>query len=414
MTLQEILWSSLNYRQATFLNMSIYSADHQEDKTIDTPFKLAVENNKRVLKYHPEKLGKLDPESAVTLLAHTALHASLLHDIRGQGLNQEVYNMACDIVVNLLLDAINNSSSSSAKKYNLNGFNVIQEFKGDSVEVVYNKLMKMMPPSSSGGNSPQNQQQQGGMPLQGAGGISDALGVPNDQLGSNDIDASGQSASPELEEKAIRQSNVALNSSSSFSTMPQELIDTLGIMLDKFLNARADWRELLLKYVDSASEGGMDYTKFNRRAIYQYLFLPDVEKQGKLQHLTCAIDVSGSISNKQAKALVNECLNIAEQYCSGELHIHTFNHGVVQSFELDAQNPSQELKLKVGGGTDIHPVLKKISKNPPEVLIVFTDMWFEYPKEETPFPVIWVAIDNDEAKAPFGEIIHVHADDFED
>lgn len=414
MTLQEILWSSLNYRQATFLNMSIYSADHQEDKTINTPFKLAVENNKRVLKYHPEKLGKLDPESAVTLLAHTALHASLLHDIRGQGLNQEVYNMACDIVVNLLLDAINKSSSSSAKKYNLDGFNVMQEFKGDSVEVVYNKLMKKMPPSSSGGGSPQNQQQQGGMPLQGAGGISDALGIPDDQLGSNDIDTSGQSVTPELEEKAIRQSNVALNSSNSFSMMPQELKNSLGIMLDKFFNTRANWRELLLKYVDSASEGGMDYTKFNRRAIYQDLFLPDVEKQGKLQHLTCAIDVSGSISNKQAKALVNECLSIAEQYCSGELHIHTFNHGVVQSFELDAQNPSQELKLKVGGGTDVHPVLKKISKNPPEVLIVFTDMWFDCPKEETPFPVIWVAIDNDEAKAPFGEIIHVRAEDFED
>lgn len=412
MTLQEILWSSLNYRQATFLNMSIYSANHQEDKTIDTPFKLAVENNTRVLKYHPEKLGKLDPESAVTLLAHTALHASLLHDIRGQGLNQEVYNMACDIVVNLLLDAINKSSSSSAKKYNLNGFIVMQEFKGDSVDVVYNKLMKNAQSSNSGGNSPQNQQQ-GGMPLQGAGGISIALGIPDDQLGSNDIDASGQSASPELEEKAIRQSNVALNSSNSFSTMPQELVDSLGIMLDKFFNTRADWRELLLKYVDSASEGGMDYTKFNRRAIYQDLFLPDVEKQGKLRHLTCAIDVSGSISDKQAKALVNECLSIAEQYCSGKLHIHTFNHGVVQSFELDAQNPSQELKLEVGGGTDVHPVLEKISKNPPEVLIVFTDMWFKYPKEETPFPVIWVAIDNDKAKAPFGEIIHVRAEDFE-
>lgn len=413
MTLQEILWSSLNYRQATFLNMSIYSADHQEDKTIDAPFKLAVENNKRILKYHPEKLGKLDPESAVTLLAHTALHTSLLHDIRGQGLNQEVYNMACDIVVNLLLDAINKSSSSSAKKYNLNGFTVLPNFKGDSVEVVYNKLMKMMQPSSSGGNSPQNQQQQGGTPLQGTGGISVALGIPDDQLGSNDIDASDQSVPPELEEKAIRQSNVALNSSNSFSTMPQELKDTLGIMLDKFLNARADWRELLLKYVDSAREGGMDYTKFNRRAIYQDLFLPDVEKQGKLRHLTCAIDVSGSISNKQAKALVNECLSIAEQYCSGELYIHTFNTGVVQSFELDAQNSSQELKLKVGGGTDIRPVLNKISKNPPEVLIVFTDMWFEYPKEETPFPVIWVAIDNDKAEAPFGEIIHVRAEDFE-
>ena len=412
MTLQEILWSSLNYRQATFLNMSIYSADHQEDKTIDAPFKLAVENNKRILKYHPEKLGKLDPESAVTLLAHTALHTSLLHDIRGQGLNQEVYNMACDIVVNLLLDAINKSSSSSAKKYNLNGFTVLPDFKGDSVEVVYNKLMKKIPPSSSGGGSSQNQQQ-GEMPLQGTGGISNALGIPDGQLGSNDIDASGQSASPELEEKAIRQSNVALNSSNSFSTMPQELKDTLGIMLDKFLNARADWRELLLKYVDSASEGGMDYTKFNRRAIYQDLFLPDVEKQGKLRHLTCAIDVSGSISNKQAKALVNECLSIAEQYCSGELHIHTFNTGVVQSFELDAQNSSQELKLKVGGGTDIRPVLKKIRKNPPEVLIVFTDMWFEYPKEETPFPVIWVAIDNENAKAPFGEIIHVRTEDFE-
>ena len=412
MTLQDILWSSLNYRQATFLNMNIYSAEHTEDKTIDTPFKLTVEDNQRKLKYNPDKLSKLNPESAVTLLAHTALHASLLHDIRGQGLNQEVYNMACDIVVNLLLDAINKSSSSSAKKYDLQGFNVMQEFKGDSVEVVYNKLMQKMP-SQSGGNSSSQIQQQGKMPMQGQGGIADVLGVPNDQIGSGDIETSSQGVSPELEEKAIRQSNVALNSSNSFSTMPQELQDTLGIMLEKFFNTRADWRELLLKYVDSASEGGMDYTKFNRRAIYQDLFLPDVEKQGKLRHLTCAIDVSGSISNKQAKALVNECLGIAEQYCSGELHIHTFNTGVVQSFELDAQNPSQDLKLKIGGGTDVRPVLNKISKNPPEILIVFTDMWFDYPKEEPPFPVIWVAIDNDNAKAPFGEIIHVRAEDFE-
>jgi predicted metal-dependent peptidase len=64
--------------------------------------------------------------------------------------------------------------------------------------------------------------------------------------------------------------------------------------------------------------------------------------------------------------------------------------------------------FKGRGGTIIRPVLQWAKENKPQLLLVFTDGEFSFPREEVQLKssLLWLIHNNNSFKAPIGKTIH--------
>ena len=172
-------------------------------------------------------------------------------------------------------------------------------------------------------------------------------------------------------------------------TQPGSLSREGRELLDRLLEQRRDWRDLLRQFIQSdSSPEKTDWQRPNRRYLAQGLFLP--RRRGEKLNLLVAVDLSGSTCDLLPMFLA-ELVAIAESYMSFELTLLTFDTRVL-SREVFTPFNLQALKARrfaPCGGTDFGPVFQQARQEQPTAMICFTD-GYAAPVAQPPFPVLWL------------------------
>ena len=195
---------------------------------IENPGIETMATNGRDVYFNPSFVDGLTMDELVGVLAHEVMHPACNHHTRRGGRDAERWNIAADYAINpVLVD---------------NGFTLPEgalldpAHAGLSAEAIYNRL----PPAQSGGGG-----QDGNCPDPGrCGGVMDAPGGAG-----NPSPVELASAEAEWRQAVAQSAAIAKNAG--------KLPGDLARIVDEVLHPKADWREILRRFVENVREAGV-------------------------------------------------------------------------------------------------------------------------------------------------------------
>ena len=332
------------------------------------------------------------------VLIHEVLHNAYGHHARIGTRDKLLYNIACDLAINQLVEA-NGAKGGWALPPGalLPGREPFPSLPRDLHAEAYYALLE-----------PMRQQAK----EQGAAGAAIGQVVKGGSLRPCDKGegAAPQGASPvgveEMQQAWKEKVAAAAARASCRGDLP------LGIkrFVDGLLKPKADWRRALQDFVGRRSHEDVSWLRPQRRHVHSGLYLPgpDGEKCGPI---VVAVDTSGSIGDRQLAQFGAEVSSIA-QTSGGRVDIVYHDSKVQHVQRYRASDGPLALEAKGGGGTSHVPVFdwarEEESRTGEEysAIIGLTDMLSVFPKApET--PVLWCVYGNAAARAPFGSITHM-------
>lgn len=317
--------------------------------------------------WNPDFFRSLDKPSRITVLAHELWHNALAHGLRRGDRCPDIWNIAADHVINLLL---------KAHGYDMSGFPYIMDDKyiGWSTEAVYDDLI-------AGGMKP-NQGQQ----------------IPG--LGKDVIEAENQ------EEIDVGMAQVITAfTQAQITCEPGTVPGEVELIIDAFLNPKLPWEVLLFDFFNQLVEQEYSYARPNRR--YDDPLLPGTTGRNGLDHLVYFVDVSGSTSDEMVQRMNSEVKFIQDELGPERLTLITFDTKIQDVFEFERDEDFQQIKIHGRGGTSLEEPWEYLRKHQPTAAVVFTDMWVDIPPNPG-IPIIWVCVNNPEFEPPeYGAFVTV-------
>lgn len=357
-----------------------------EDSSIDT---LAVDG--KTLFYNPTYVQTLTFDELKGVVAHEVMHVALKHHTRRGGRDPEAWNDAGDYVINGI---VMRSGFKLPKGCLLN-----PAFDNMSTDEVYNKLPKK--PQGGNGQQPQGGgngnggQDKGGQQPHRPGAVKDAT------------DKHGKPLSPaeQAQEEAEWQSNVA--QARQIAKAQGKLPAELDRLVNELLANKADWRELLRRFMQATARDDYSWTRPNRRYITQGIYLPSVRSE-RIGPMVVVVDTSGSIGAEELAQFAGEIGAIGSDVKPESINVVYCDAAVAG---MDVFMPGDDIALnpRGGGGTDFRPAFEWVEQQgiEPACLIYLTDMCGTFPESEPHYPVMWAST-TDLDNAPFGEVIRIN------
>lgn len=316
--------------------------------------------------WNPDYFTSLPPDSRETDLVHELWHVGLLHMIRRGSRDPGLWNWACDIRIDLLLES---------EGYTFEGINGVprdHKYIDWAEEDIYDDLLEsgMKPPP----------------------GMCGCHQLPDSQA--------NKQATVNHVVKSLHQAKL----SGQAGNIPGSIKEHL----DKFLEPIIPWEKELMDFFSDLLDEEYSWARPNRRYTDMYLpsrFLDD----GRLEHLIYYLDVSGSITEAHSIRFNSEVKYIQEVLKPKKLTLVQFDTKIQDEKVFEEEDPFTEIEIIGRGGTSLVPVREHIIKHRPTAAVVFSDLWVE-PMEELPYdlPIIWVAVGNKGATVPFGKLIHIN------
>ena len=375
-----------------FFGALLLGLKHVEDKAGQHTKTMATDGIS--LYWHTSFVESLPIRELVTVLAHEALHAALLHPLRRGAREHRLFNQACDHAVNLHLDDCNSQAKSKGKAEpfpwpKLEGILKDQRFAGLSAEEIYGQLAN----EKSQGEDQPDQGNQNGQNSPGNGPASDDQGM------GGVLDAPGDEAQRQEQEA---QWKVGLAQAAQAGKMAGNLPAGIARLVQETLNPPARWQDILRQFIREIAKDDYAWNKPNARYLHTGFILPSLHSQ-RLGRIVVAIDTSGSIDADLLDAFLGEVEGIMHEARPQTVTLIDCDTTInsQKDYESTDQLPRD---FSGGGGTDFRPVFEAIESDPPVCLIYFTDLEGKFPKEQPAFPVLWAVYNNDK-KAPFGETI---------
>jgi predicted metal-dependent peptidase len=343
------------------------------------------------LVYDPKFIESTGPIELKTVLAHEALHCALLHPLRRGDRDPQNWNVACDYAVNNLLVETNecarNKGRSEPFKFP-DGALIDAKYKGQSADQIYGQL------SQKPKDKPQGKGQGQG---QGQGGSNSD---PGGMGGVQDYKAASEAEESEQEARW----KVALTQAASMAKGRGDLPGELARIIGDILEPKADWRELLRRFVRDRAKDDYAWSRPNPRYMQSGFILPSLDSQ-RLGTIAIAVDTSGSINEEILNGFLSEIEGIMHEARPSKIVLIDCDTRInsVREFEPGDTLPRD---FKGGGGTSFRPVFELLEKDePPACLIYFTDLDGAMPRTEPSFPTLWAA--TAAGKASFGETIRL-------
>ena len=306
------------------------------------------------------------PNVRISILFHETWHVAFNHMFRGKDLDKKRYNYAGDFVINLMgRDA---------------GYEIPREWLCDeqyrdmSTQQVYDLLDDNTDSMPNG------------------------LG---EDLMESDAKDEGQ-VQQEVADILIRAATRAKlsNDSKEAGNLPGEI----EIMLQDLINPKLDWRTILDNYMTSFVKEDYTFRRPNKRFMPDYYLAS--QSSESLGEIGVAIDTSGSVSDDEFKVFLSEVNSIKERLDPALMTIIDFDTSIKHIHKLTSDQDVTSLPFSGRGGTDLRPVFKHYDKEPPVVLIVFSDLCCSRIEEDPGYPVIWICCNNPRAGVDFGTLIH--------
>jgi predicted metal-dependent peptidase len=178
-------------------------------------------------------------------------------------------------------------------------------------------------------------------------------------------------------------------------------------MIKDFTNPQMPWRELIQTNLTSAIRTDYSWMRPSRRGWHMDAIMPGMTP-GEEIDVAVAIDMSGSISSKQAQAFLGEISGMMEAFDGYKVHVFCFDTEVYNPADFTSENMDtiDGYEPQGGGGTDFDSIFDYLKQegNVPKRLIVFTD---GYPCGSWGDPdycdTTWIIHGDPDPNPPFGQ-----------
>lgn len=356
------------------------------------------------LYFNEEYIDSLSLKQCQFVLAHEALHCALSHFSRRQHRIKHRWDIACDYAINSILLAEQLAAPLDIL--------IDKQFDGMTAEEIYpyiDDASDEQPMDQHLYDGQGDSEQQSPIPQQASSQNSDAEQNPQEQ----DEQKGGNLASqpPPLnndERKNLEtQWQQRLAGAAQQAMQAGKLSKEMMRMVDFLLQPRLPWRMLLARYLSNIAREDYSYSRLSNRrgdpAIFPSLRSAQI-------NLTVALDVSGSIKDKELEEFLSE-INALKAQLRARVTL------LACDAELDQDGPWifepwEEFILPKSfqgcGGTDFTPIFDwvELQDVQADLLIYFTDAQGKFPKQAPHFPVIWLV--KGKQDVPWGQRIQLN------
>jgi predicted metal-dependent peptidase len=344
--------------------------------------------------YNLEFVDKLKPKEAEFGFAHEVLHNVFDHMGRREGRDPVLSNIAADYAANQILkDEHIGEVPSWIKIYQDN------KYRGMSYEAIYDELYEKAEKidiTKLGELLDEHLDDGDG------GGDSD-----DGESGDGNGNGNGRPRYSAEEKKQIRdeikEAMVAAAQAAGAGRVPAGV----ARMINDFTEPKMDWRQMLRMNIQSIIKSNFSFSRPNRKSQHCGAILPGMINEETID-VAVAIDMSGSISDKQAKDFISEVKGIMEEYVDFKLDLWTFDTDVYgyKQFTGDNADEIMEYECKGGGGTEFDANWNFMKENgiEPKRFIMFTDgyPWSSWGDEDY-CETLFVIHGTESIIAPFGQ-----------
>jgi predicted metal-dependent peptidase len=322
------------------------------------------------------------------LIMHENLHKAFQHTFLWKHLyeqNRRAANMACDYVINLIIDDIRKRTGGFVTLPK--GGLLDRRFEGMDSQTVYNILRQ----EKDDGDG------EGGEGGQGGQGFDDHDWESGEAMSQEEIDQVGKDIN-----QAIRQGQL----------MAGKLGGNQSRELGALIEPKVDWREQLREFVSSTAVGKdiSTWQRVSRRWLQHDMYMPSTITEN-VGRIVVAPDMSGSTEPYVSKFLSEVqgiCVNTKPEkvdllYWDTDVAAHE----MYTQEQLDKLTSST--KPKGGGGTDVTCVSKYLKDNQikPECIIIMTDGYLNGDWGTWTAPVLWVIVGGNKVVPPMGTAIYL-------
>ena len=401
---------------------------------LDESIETAATDGRRIL-FAPAFLDELADEELDFILMHEILHVVLQHCLRTGERDNELFNLACDIVVNSTILHSNDTDMASItlKKYGESIHTAPDGTEGYELtaEQVYGMLTLMMKGEQKDDGDDENAAD--GMDGGGRnGGSTDPNGKKAKGGGKSNSQRKGEITpfqsrwddhsrwKEAKEDETYRDVWVKHFEDACEAILIRDPSNQRGT-LPKFAERlfaelrtpQKDWKKVLNDFIQ---EEVVDYsfTPPDRRFDDSVFFLPDFnEKDDMAEDILFMIDTSGSMSDEMITSVYSEVKGAIDQF-GGKLKgwLGFFDAAVIEPKPFSDDEELKRIKPAGGGGTDFHNVFEYVKKGMsdhlPAVIILLTDGYAPFPEEKAAMgiPVLWV-LNNEEITPPWGRVTRI-------
>ena len=335
---------------------------------VDNTIPTAATDMKKI--YYNEKfIDSLPTEVVMFIIVHEVMHKMFKHGLRRGGRKHEMWNIACDHAINLILKKGGFAVWSNAY--------CDPTYEGMSTEEIYDILNEE--DKKNGGGS----------------GKCDGGFGQGDLREPENLDA--------VEVAAIEQAiNHHIAQAVAAGRMAGQMPAGLDLLVDGLLAKPQPWQEHLREYMTRVTQDDESWSRRNRR-ISKYI-LPTRWSEG-MGEITVIGDTSGSMMQDKIFAQIAAELNeIVEQVKPELVRVIWADDDECALQEIFLPGEEITLHPKGGGGTDMRKPLRFVEQYDPEVVLLITDGYTPWPKE-TPYPLI-VACTTKTA-CPIGSVVRL-------
>ena len=343
------------------------------------------------LEYNKKWVDKLDFEELKGVLIHEVLHIALEHFLRDTKKEQELYNIASDLVINDIL--VNNSFKlpDGLVPYN-NEFKFTEKFTIEdldkkSADEVYYELVKS-------GIFKQKK----------------TLIIFSNKRFDGHLKTDKDGKEKEEQDKEKRKWNRILTEATIYARQQGKLPKGIERVVDLVLNEKVNWKALLYKYITRELPFDYTYNYPSKKSQAIGIYMPSVLRENL--EIAVSVDTSGSISQNELSDFLSEIINIAKSFNNINMKLIICDAKIQNVYEVKNGNLEtiKNLKIEGGGGTSHEPVYEYVKEKLPNTkfIINFTDGYTTFP-ENTNLRTIWVITKGgiDKGHIPFGEVIQL-------
>jgi len=293
---------------------------------------------------------KMTVKQVEFVIAHEILHNVFDHMARAEGRNHRIFNVATDYCVNgqLVRDRIGDHKVPDIQIYH------DTKHYGKSAEQIYDEIFEEKDEEEL-----------------------NALGQMLDEhVDWGEKGKDGQPAYSKEELKQIRDEVREATMQAAQAAGAGNTPANVARMIKELTEPKMNWREILRQQIQSTIRSDFTFQRPNRKGWHMGAILPGMNFEDTID-ICVSIDMSGSISNDQAKDFMSEIKGIMQEYKDFKIKVWCFDTRVYNEASFDGYSMDEfdQYEPIGGGGTAFEAnwdYMKEHDINPKK-LIMFTD-----------------------------------------
>lgn len=325
----------------------------------------------RKLFYNTQFFNELTEKQIEFVIAHEIMHCVYDHLSRRDDRDPRLHNIASDYLVNNLLVRDNIGSKVTQ-------IPIFQDFKyeGWTSEEVYDDLKKQEEEQGEGSSSNTGELLDDHVDWTEGDdeGDEDSEGNPGEG-GSRQGKGKRPSLTQEDMKKIkdeIKESMIQAAQAAGAGNVPGEV----KRIIQELTEPKMNWREIIQTQIQSTVRADYTFARPSRKNWHSGAILPGMDFEESID-IAVAIDMSGSISNEQARDMLSELQGIMDQYKDYCIKVWCFDTDIynVQDFTSDNGEDITTYEPMGGGGTEFDCNWNYMKKEDfqPKKFIMFTD-----------------------------------------